>query len=204
MDNRVEIVQLEKTYLNIEKFVDGLNLANYMRCNEKIPYVENQIDTFYNKIIDSKYVLVGAVDSDGDIIGGASCVCKKEGDLRLAIVRNVWVHPNYQGKGIAKLIVRFLIAYLTVRDISYIRLNVANIYMPAVNLYRKEGFLPMKIIANTPGTYFFVQMIKPLNKCSCLLRKRYITLGVSWIKFNFLFKKDSTPRGIHKILYGKK
>ena len=80
---------------------------------------------------------------------------------------------------------------------------MANIYLPAVHLYRKNGFKDLIIYANIPRTYYFIRMIKEVGTYKFSERKRLYMLIKSAIIFKILYKRDSSPTMINKMIYGK-
>lgn len=188
----------------LEQFVDGLNAANFARSNIQIPYEKYELCDIIKKAAQPNVFFYHAVDSAGKVIGGACCTHKIDSNnYKVGIISNVWVHPNEQKKGISKQILYCLEKHALSLDTQMLQLNVANIYMPALSLYKRLGFVPLLIYANVPGTYYFIRMIKPLDKFVYPNYKRIIIRVLSWIKFQILFKKDSTPKWVHKLIYGK-
>ena len=82
-----------------------------------------------------------------------------------------------------------------------LQLNVANIYLPAVHLYRKRGFKNLMIYANVPKTYYFIRMIKPIGDYKFAENRRVYKLIKSTVKI--LYKKDSSPTILNKMLYSR-
>lgn len=86
-------------------------------------------------------------------------------------------------------------------DVKILQLNVANIYFPAVCLYKKSGFKNLMIYANVPKTYYFIRMIKSIGGYNFPEWRRIFKLVKSLIIFKILYKKDSSPTWINKCIY---
>jgi ribosomal protein S18 acetylase RimI-like enzyme len=61
-------------------------------------------------------------------------------DINQGYITNVSVYAEYGGRGIAKQILNNLIEYAKKNHITYIKLEVNEFNIPAVNLYKNFGF----------------------------------------------------------------
>lgn len=65
---------------------------------------------------------------------------KEDNDVWLGIA----VSDNYRGKGYGEKMLKYLIKYAKVKNIQQIKLSVDNNNIPAINLYKKYGFIEYK------------------------------------------------------------
>lgn len=176
------------------RWIEGANAAFKNRRNDRIPYEPITLSA----VVNEDRMRFACFDDAGTMIGGFSF--KYDSGLQVAIIGHVWVLPEKQRHGISDYMLEFIVEYAKKAHINSIQLNVANIYKPAVNLYKKHGFKPSKIYANTPGTYYFIQMTKsicPSNGLDDL--KRIMAFLKSKMIFHFLFQADSSPALGYKI-----
>lgn len=179
---------------DLTKWIQGVNAAFKSRESERIPYEPITLEN----IIKMNRICFACLDESGAMVGGLSF--EYNSDLRLATIGQVWVLPEKQGKGISDYILQYIERYSRRLNAMSIQLNVANIYKPAVNLYKKHGFKAAEIYANIPGTYYLIHMIKNIYPSSSLSGlKRNVILFKSKIIFHFLFKSDSSPAFGYKI-----
>lgn len=115
-------------------------------------------------------------------------------------ISHVWVNPNEQNKGIGKKLLLNTEKYCIEKGYKYMSLGVSNIYKPAVIIYKKFGFKKCGVYANVPNTCYFFEMRKVINGKDNNF-ERVLNYYISKIKFFILFKKDSTPKILHKILF---
>ena len=73
---------------------------------------------------------------EGEIAGLLSC--KKFGDSQVIVVLNVY--PEYQGQGIARLLLREAIELGRKQECSSVKVATTNDNLPALCLYQKMGF----------------------------------------------------------------
>ena len=89
------------------------------------------------------------------------------------------------------------------QDYQQLKLGVLSAYMPAYNLYKKKGWKRYALYANQPKTSYTIAMVKYLRDKGKVLFtiKRFFGYLCSRIKFFLLFKRDSTPKLLYKILF---
>ena len=182
----------------LKVFLDLLNEAYKQRSNEKLPFKELVID----EIKKEKLTDICAVFSGNDMIGG---VCLKTNDIDntdALKISHLWTNIRFQKTGVASFLLDYCYNYAQEKQAKYMQLNVANIYEAAVSLYKKKGFKKLKIYANTPGTYYFVRMIKDVDPFVFSKTKRFFVFFASLIKFYMLFKSDSSPNVLCRLIYG--
>lgn len=176
-----------------------LNRSFKCRSTENIPYEKITKEDIR---MDKNDIIIGVYNDIGDLLGGA-CIsyCMEYRDIKTARISRVWTSVNYQNRGVGKFLMEEIEKRALQRGVELIQLNVANIYFPAVHLYEKSGFKKLKIYANIPHTYYFVRMIKAIGKYNFPERKRIYELIKSTIIFKTLYKKDSSPTLVNKIIY---
>ena len=194
----IEILDKKNT-IDVNLFINGLNLAFKERCNEQIPYEAVSKD----EILASGDSLFVFCYRDGENIIGGLCL-KKEleySNIATGKIFHVWSHPNYRGKGIARQLMEYAEMFAKNNSIDLLQLNVANIYKPAVNLYKRCGYKKLMIYANEPKTYYFIRMFKQIKPGT--LSKLFILKSriKSYCTFHSFFKNDSTPRLIGKLVF---
>lgn len=183
----------------LDIWVDGMNNAFEMRSSKNVPYVEIKKDDFF---LNDNEVVLALYNSKNEIIGGA-CISYEIGheNIKIAKIYHVWVATQKQHEGIGAMVMNKVEKVALSNGAKLLQLNVANVYLPAVSLYKKVGFKRYKIYANVPKTYYFIRMIKPIGGYVFSERKRIYMLIKSWIIFRILFDKDSSPTIINKLYY---
>lgn len=188
----------------IEELSLTLNEAFKGRRSDRIPYEQITSDNLTLDIMKSENSGCGAfamVDR-GDILGGLCCKYLYENGTKTAKIFHLGVCPKNQGNGIARALIEYLENRAREDEVKYVQLDVANIAFPAKHLYESMGYKPYKIYANVPGTYYFIRYIKQLLPYCGFELKRKRSLFVSKIKFFILFREDSTPNWLHRMIYG--
>ena len=184
---------------NIEIYLKNLNIAYKDRSNEHIPFEEITLKEFMESGFDYCIVLY-----DNYICAGACIRNCKESNVLVTKINYLWVHPDRKRKGLGNLLIKKIIEDAIQNCNNMIQLNVASNYKPAVNLYKKNGFKTLLVYANIPKTYHFIRMIKTIEPFKYSWIKRWLSLVKSKIIFSILYKSDSSPRMIKRLLYGKK
>ena len=81
---------------------------------------------------------------DGKIIGYVMFVKKVETPLKLkydyALITDLYVKPEYRGKGIGKKLLLTVLEYLKREGVKYVEITVWANNIKAINLYKKLGF----------------------------------------------------------------
>lgn len=122
-------------------------------------------------------------------------------NVKTAKVGYVWTMTSYQKQGIGSFLMKAVEDIALQNGSQLLQLNVANIYLPAVHLYKKSGFKNLMIYANVPQTYYFVRMIKAIGNYKFPEGMRIFELIKSMIIFKVLYKRDSSPTFVNKMLY---
>lgn len=179
----------------INKFLDGLNAAFKDRSNGKLLYEkvlkeDLSDDSIYFGLYNKDDVMVAGFSLSNEIYKGKKCVH----------LSKVWTHPSQQGKGYAKELMNNLEKYCIENNYASVSLGVSNIYVPAISLYQKSGFKKYGVYANVPNTYYFISMRKAICYKESEI-SRIVGYIISKIKFFLLFKKDSTPKLLHRIIF---
>ena len=134
--------------------------------------------------------------------GGASLsYCMEYNNVKTTEVGHVWTMTSYQKQGIGSFLMKAVEDIALQNGSELLQLNVANIYLPAVHLYKKSGFKNLMIYANVPQTYYFIRMIKAIGNYKFPEGKRIYILIKSIIIFKILFKRDSSPTFVNKKIY---
>lgn len=173
----------------INDWLKGMNNAFKKRSSKNIPYEEKKID------LNTADINILGLYNDVDIlVGGASISYEMENNTKICKIHDVWIDTNLQSKGLGLVLMKKIEEEALKEQACILLLNVSNIYIPAVSLYKKAGFKNYMIYANVPKTYYFIRMIKPIGGYRFSNFKRINKLILSKIKFKILFSKDSTPR----------
>lgn len=188
--------------LLLEEFTTAMNESFKQRSSNRIPYEGISADELNN---DKTQINLGAFDRTGKIIGGLSIKCfSAYGNTKTAKIFHLWTDPGHRRKGVASNLLKYAEKHIIQDGCQLIQLDVANIYKPAYRLYKKSGYKPLKIFANIPKTYYFVRMIKEVEPFHFGKIKRLLTLIKSSVIFFVLYKRDSSPKLLCRIIYGKK
>ena len=180
---------------SLELFIRKMNQSFKERSTEKIPYQPISKSDIKDGII------LGAYASSEELIGGLCIEFIPYFDLKGARIYHVWTDVNYRKKGIAIMLMEKAEQICNLSECEIMVLNVANIYNPAVRLYKKVGFKEFRIIANLPKTFYLIQMIKQIKGEKISKKRQRVEWIISKVKFRILYKTDSSPTFIHKIYF---
>ncbi len=187
----------ENAELNL--WISELNKSFKNRSLANIPYKEVKSKDI---VIDNNNIILGIYNDANKLLGGASLsYCMEYNNVKTAKVGHVWTMTSYQKQGIGSFLMKKVEDIALQNGIELLQLNVANIYLPAVHLYKKSGFKNLMIYANAPQTYYFIRMIKEIGNYRFPESKRICTLIKSIVIFKILFKKDSSPTFVNKKVY---
>ena len=185
----------------VNLWISELNKSFKNRSSANIPYKEVK-----NKdiVIDNNNIILGIYNDANKLLGGASLsYCMEYNNVKTAKVGHVWTMTSYQKQGIGSFLMKEVEDIALQNGSELLQLNVANIYLPAVHLYKKSGFKNLMIYANVPQTYYFIRMIKAIGNYKFPEGKRIYELIRSIIIFKALYKRDSSPTFVNKMLYIK-
>lgn len=183
----------------LKLWVTELNYSFKRRSSERILYKEVAKEDI---IINSNNIILGVYDDVDRLLGGGHIsYCIEYNDVKTAKIGYVWTMTSHQGQGVGNFLMKEIEDIALKNERELLQLNVANIYLPAVYLYRKRGFKNLMIYANVPQTYYFIRMIKAIGKYKFPESKRLYELIKSIIKFKILYKKDSSPTIVNKMIY---
>lgn len=192
-----KIVENEEVNL----WISELNKSFKNRSSANIPYKEVKSKDI---VIDNNNIILGIYNDANKLLGGASLsYCMEYNNVKTAKVGHVWTMTSYQKQGIGSFLMKEVEDIALQNGSELLQLNVANIYLPAVHLYKKSGFKNLMIYANVPQTYYFIRMIKAIGNYKFPEGKRIYELIRSIIIFKALYKRDSSPTFVHKMLYIK-
>jgi len=65
-------------------------------------------------------------------------------------VKRMYVRPEYQRRGIGRMLAEELIAYARLQNYTLLRLDTSSTMQPAINLYRALGFVPCERYNDDP------------------------------------------------------
>lgn len=189
-----KIVENEEVNL----WISELNKSFKNRSSANIPYKEVKS----KDIVIDNTVILGIYNDANKLLGGASLsYCIEYNNVKTAKVGHVWTMTSYQKQGIGSFLMKAVEDIALQNGSELLQLNVANIYLPAVHLYKKSGFKKLMIYANVPQTYYFVRMIKAIGNYKFPEGMRIFELIKSMIIFKVLYKRDSSPTFVNKMLY---
>ena len=183
----------------VNLWISELNKSFKNRSSANIPYKEVKSKDI---VIDNNNVILGIYNDANKLLGGASLsYCMEYNNVKTAKVGHVWTMTSYQKQGIGSFLMKAVEDIALQNGSELLQLNVANIYLPAVHLYKKSGFKNLMIYANVPQTYYFVRMIKSIGNYKFPEDMRIFELIKSMIIFKVLYKRDSSPTFVNKMLY---
>lgn len=187
---------VENEELNL--WISELNKSFKNRSSASIPFKEVKSEDI---VIDNNMIF-GIYNDANKLLGGASLSCCMEyNNVKTAKVGHVWTMTSHQKQGIGGFLMKEIENIALQNECKLLQLNVSNIYLPAVRLYKKSGFKNLMIYANVPETYFFIRMIKEIGNYKFPEGKRIYILIKSIIIFKILFKRDSSPTFVNKKIY---
>lgn len=190
---------VENEELNL--WISELNKSFKNRSSTNIPYKEVKSKDI---VIDNNNMILGIYNDANKLLGGVSIsYCMEYNNVKTAEVGHVWTMTSYQKQGIGSFLMKEVEDIALQNGSELLQLNVANIYLPAVHLYKKSGFKNLMIYANVPQTYYFIRMIKAIGNYKFPEGKRIYELIRSIIIFKALYKRDSSPTFVNKMLYTK-
>ncbi len=190
----------KKDLISIRKFIKIHDNAFSGRKWKKNPYTPLVEENFIKSLENENLNIVLAYDNE-KMLGGLAYTLKQE--LNSIYLSHVCVDPIAQGKGVAGLLLDYVDDKARQMSCEGITLNVGSVWKNARRLYEKKGFIKVGVIAHIPGTYKLIDYIKPIKRSKMNKCRQGIKYLISKAKFFILFRKDSTPRVMHKILYGK-
>ena len=195
----VKIIDLnDESVMN--EFLIKMNTAFKERVSKKILYTEITLNDLRKKTF--KYAL--CIYKNSDMVAGV-CIFKDERyESNAVLIKHLWVSSAHKRQGIADYLLKKIEGLETLDDTNIISLSVANIYLPAVRLYKKNGYKSIKIHANIPNTFYLIEMMKTLGMYRFPLIKRYYSLIKTWLKFIVLYRKDSSPTILNRKIYEKR
>lgn len=91
-----------------------------------------------------------------------ACVGLRKIDNYTAELKRMYVQPAFQRAGIAKALLQKAIELAKVANYKCIRLDTLNYMLPAINLYKKYGFVEIPAYYHNPNTtaVYFELVIK--------------------------------------------
>ncbi len=184
----------------IAEFVDVKNKAYKARSNDRIPFIARTEEDLQEKLKTPDDFIAVAVDA-GRIIGGIGCRYIQDSCAKVAELFWLCVDPEEQGKGIANQLMTFAEERAITDGSQFLTLDVFCLALPAVCLYKKRGFRPLKVWAHRQGTCCLVKYIKSLHKSCYGELRRLITLLYSRLKYFVLFHNDNSPTWIYRLLF---
>ena len=202
----MKIRKIDFSDAQLSLFADGVNMAYKARSNDSIPYKPIELDELRELVTSESTVPnIYVMEDNGVFAGGVICLYaySKEKNLKIAKISKVFSLPKYQKKGIASDLLKYAEENARTDGMQIMQLDVANNYLPAVNLYKKMGYLPFSVYANEPKTYYFIRFIKSISPYKFSDFKRLLSLIRSKAVFFLLFKKDSSPSWFSKYVYKK-
>ena len=98
---------------------------------------------------------------DGDDF--IACVGIRKIDDETAEMKRMWVKTSHQGKGIGSELLKRAMELAEKSGYKKIKLDTLNHMLPAINLYKKNGFIETPSYYNNPepGAVFFEKLLEP-------------------------------------------
>ena len=133
----------EKGHYPIEAHDFDMSLNTHERYTAGMDYEHG---FFFIAEIDGK--IAGSIR--GEIIGASG----------FAMIRNIAVHPDFQGNGAGRALMEHAMEYLKGQGCHKISLHTQAFLIPAINLYLKIGFVPEAYLAKQWWGCDFIYMSK--------------------------------------------
>ena len=184
--------------IGLDVFVEKNNQAYKERSNGIIEYKPLPVNE-----VKQENVRVFCILDAGEMVSGCCIYRMAEGVARL---QHVWTDVSKSRCGYASYLIDCVEKILKEQGYLQLKLGVVSAYLPAYNLYKKKGWKPYALVANQPKTCYIISMVKYLGEkgrfqFECRRRFQYV---VSSVKFFLLFKKDSSPKWLYRVIYKKK
>ncbi len=140
------------------------NLESYQLDKPGTAYFDPQLDDLMNYYSNRKDAAYWIYELDGQIIGGVGYEIF-DAQRKIAEVQKLYVHPNYQRRGIASHLMTHLIENAAEKGIHALYLETASILEPATKLYLHLGFelLDAPIENGAEHTAMDIWMLKKLQ-----------------------------------------
>ncbi|NLT15175.1 MAG: GNAT family N-acetyltransferase, partial [Clostridiales bacterium] len=131
------------------------------------------------------------------------CCYWQESGIKYADLFWACVAPGCQHRSIGRTLLHYAEQRAKTEGQQIMRINVANLVIPALPLYKSYGFRWLYIHEYLPGTYYTICFIKPLPNNSYPEWKRLLSLVISKLRFIIMYHSDSTPTFINRKLLKK-
>jgi ribosomal protein S18 acetylase RimI-like enzyme len=89
----------------------------------------------------------------GEKVAGTVALIREDGGKKYEVSKMA-VSPEHRQKGIGEKLLRHLLAYAGENKISYLYLISNTKLTPAIRLYEKLGFTPVRQVGGTPSTHY--------------------------------------------------
>lgn len=192
----MELKEIQKDDQLLSLFINKRNESFLERKSEKIRFVE-----LTKEEIDKNEKIYLLYDADKYVAGVSVLVFKSS-----AKIKNLWVDINSREKGYGATLIDIISKQYQNLGFSILKLNVVSEYAPAINLYKKTGFIKRKVFPIAPKLYYMITMCKYLKnkgKFCFNLKTRCKYIG-SKVKYWLMFKKDGSPKLFRRIFFRKK
>lgn len=192
----MELLKISKENTQFNIFLEKANEAYSARSDEKVPFSPISAEDITAE--EQIFILIDG----GEVVSGCCLYPMSEKAVRL---QHVWTDVCKPRKGYAGFMVNEVTKIAKEQGYLQIKLGVMSAYKPAYNLYKNRGWKGYAIVANQPKTCYTVSMVKYLGEKgkTAFGIKRAWKFFLSKIKFFLLFKKDSTPKCLYRVIYKK-
>lgn len=196
------IEKMELCKKNINDFTSLVNIAflGRSKVNHFNAFTEISPLALEEELVENNCTVfvAKAKEEPNKIIGGI--VTKvRNGDCLLF---KAAVSPEFQGQGIASNLIKKAKEFALQSNCKTMSLGVGSVWKGAIHTYKKAGFIKTRVEAHVPGSYKLFEMKYFFNGISFFKKiKIKLSYFISLVKFNLLFKKDSTPNWLHKKLF---
>ena len=192
----MEIKTINKNDSIIQAFIEKANVAYLARSSSYIPFEPLSIED----IRDNEQIFI--VIDEEEMVAGCCLIPIRPLEIKL---QHVWTDVKKARKGYASFLVNEVEKVAKEQGNQQLKLGVMAAYKPACKLYRKKGWKPYALVANTPPASYTISMVKYLYEKGKLRFeiKRCIRFFFNRIKFFILFRRDSTPKWLYRVVYKK-
>ncbi|MDO4499438.1 MAG: GNAT family N-acetyltransferase [Coriobacteriaceae bacterium] len=146
-------------------------------------------------------VLIGLLNQ-GALVAGYQYVLGDEKRKRM-MVSDVWVHPDFQHRGLASMLMENAIAHGRSEGAELIALDVLANNDSAIGLYKKHGFRRMGIYANVSGMSPSFRMVRFLEPSVASSLHQCFSWSTSRLKHSMLYGAGCRPTLLCRLLFGK-
>ncbi|MCF0115838.1 MAG: GNAT family N-acetyltransferase, partial [Erysipelotrichaceae bacterium] len=155
---KAELSDLKECFGVVEACKERMIQQGIFQWDELYPMIEDvEEDIRLNQlrvgIVDNKIIVIYALNESGE----GYEVGNWEYDLPYYVIHRLCVHPDYQGNGIAKKVLRQIVKEALLQGKESLRLDVFSKNPCAMNLYEHFGFQQVGEVEYRKGIFYLME-----------------------------------------------